>query len=269
MSGRDVFVRTIVVLEPYLADIVLVGGWVHELYLREGGFSQQPVRTDDIDFTLPKTLDPAGRPSLLELAKKAGFEKDTYGQGDEAVRLVQQVGEAPLDLDLITEGPKPQSAAAIDGQDGLVVQAYPGQRILLENPHWIWVGKDVHPSLTAPVRVRVPTVSAYVLHKGFIAAQRTKVEKQAKDYLYEYEILSHPVLGPTAVDGLRELAARYPDDYQRWRISLEHASAPGAVRRLIADQLRDNSIAWIGSSEEVEARIAARFSLTLHDAPRK
>ena len=267
MNTRDVFVRTLFALEPYLGDIVLVGGWVHELYLREGGFQQQPVRTDDIDFTLPETLDPAGRPFLLELTKRAGFEPDICGEGGEALRLVQPVGETLLDLDLITEGARPHSAAVIAGQDGLIVQAYPGQKILLENARWIWVGEDVHASLKVPVKVRVPTVPAYVLHKGLSATQRTRVDKQAKDYVYEYEILAHPTLGPTAIAGLADLASRYPDDYRRWRASLEFASAAGGTRRLIAEHLVESNIASIGSPQEVEAKIAARFSRALRDSP--
>ena len=70
-TGRDVFANTILSLAPYANDIVLIGGWVHELYLRDGGHPERPIRTDDVDYTLPRSLKTSGRPLIVHLTHQS------------------------------------------------------------------------------------------------------------------------------------------------------------------------------------------------------
>ncbi len=62
-SSSEVFARTVKELQPYAADLVFVGGWVHALYLAEANSDERAIRTEDIDVTIPHRLLTRGRPA--------------------------------------------------------------------------------------------------------------------------------------------------------------------------------------------------------------
>lgn len=73
-SGSDVFARMVIALQPYAGGVVFIGSWVHALYLAEANSRDRPVRTEDIDFTIPPRLLTGDRPALLDLVTAAGFQ---------------------------------------------------------------------------------------------------------------------------------------------------------------------------------------------------
>ena len=77
MNSRaaEQFARVVIAMQPYAGEIVFVGGWVHALYLAEVN-DHGAVVTEDIDLTLPRRLLTRDRPTLLDLAVDAGFERD-------------------------------------------------------------------------------------------------------------------------------------------------------------------------------------------------
>jgi hypothetical protein len=74
-------IRTLRVLEPYLDQIVIVGGWVPFLYHTYGRMpSQNPlVRTMDIDVVVPRTLPERGAFTVNDLLSEAGYRARLYG----------------------------------------------------------------------------------------------------------------------------------------------------------------------------------------------
>ena len=64
-------------LRPYLTDIVLIGGWVPELYRRYGGLSWEGrlSRTTELDLLVTSPLPAGDRPPLRELLEGAGLRK--------------------------------------------------------------------------------------------------------------------------------------------------------------------------------------------------
>ena len=72
---RDELAPILGILEPYLADVVLIGGWVPELYRRFGGLSwtEPPSHTTELDVLVGHTLDPKGRPKLRQLLEAGGL----------------------------------------------------------------------------------------------------------------------------------------------------------------------------------------------------
>ena len=188
-SGAEAFARTVLALQPYAGDVVFIGGWIHALYLAEANASDRPVRTEDIDVTLPHTLLAGDRPTLLELAVAARFEVQEFGAASGVFEIFQQDRDGTvIELDLLTESPDPRTPVEIEGQHGLMVHGYPGQQVFLENARWMSVGPDIHPLLDPPCRIRVPTIAAYMLGKALSSASRTRLSKQAKDLVYLYEI---------------------------------------------------------------------------------
>ena len=268
VTASEAFARVVIALEPYAAQVVFVGGWVHALFLAEAGATEGAVITDDIDVTLPPLLLTEGRPRLVELASSAGFEIDPMSALDGAsMRLtIPGPGDSLIDLDLLTEAEQPGVAVVIDGQGGLRAQGYPWQAIALENSRWISVGTDIHETLDPPRKIRVPTIGAYILHKGLSSITRTRLKKEAKDLVYLHEILRHPSLGQLAVEGLPDLAARYPSAYAGWWGRVAGVSRNSRLLREIADQLLVGGRAQ-GDPGNVVAAVTARLRRTLAEAP--
>jgi hypothetical protein len=271
-AASEVFARTVLAFEPYAAEIVYVGGWVHALYLTGSGAGRRPIMTDDVDVSLPTVLAAAGRPTLRELAQDAGFAPRWLADpGGPPQSLVYEVPDARsgiqvVDLDLLTDAPAPRTGVPIDGQPDLLAQGYPGQLLLQENVQWIDVGVAVHPMLDPPRRIRVPTLGAYVLQKGVASATRQVGSKAAKDLVYVYEIVRDAELGARAVDGIRVLSKRYPSEYARWRRQLGNAAGQERLCHSMAEQIVV-AAGTIGAESIVQARIAAQFERLLSETP--
>jgi len=262
VTVAEVFAKTVRALAPYAEDIVFIGGWVHELYLAEANEGPQALFTDDIDVTIPPSLLTAGRPTLLALAGGAGF--DIEAERDDAPIEVVQYGpdRAPIYLDILTEHPNPREPVRIEGQPDLLAQGYPGQHLFLENSRTMVVGPDIHPSLEPPHRIRVPTLGAYVLHKGVSSRTRGRQDKAVKDLVYVHEILRHPRLGVQARSELPALATRYAELTQQWRERVDDVVRRDALRRDMAEQLLLAGRAF-GQAEQIMAQIAAHFRRAL------
>lgn len=71
------FARVVIAMQPYVEDIVFVGGWVHALYLAEAN-DGGAVQTEDIDVTLPHTLL-RGDPSVHDVAEQLIEAGRSYG----------------------------------------------------------------------------------------------------------------------------------------------------------------------------------------------
>ncbi len=267
-SSREIFAATLRHLEPYADDIVLVGGWVHALYLANAKSGERPILTDDIDVTVPPRLMAGDRATLVELTVQAGFERDPLSDLDGATtRLTRpSLGEAVVDLDILTEAATAGAAVPVVGQDDLVAQGYPGQVIMLETWRWVEVGQEIHDSLDPPVRFRIPTVAAYTLHKGIAWRQRTQARKRAKDLVYLTEILRQPVLGAEALAGLGQLAVAYPTEYRTWRDNLAEVLTRTPLLRDVAEQLTLAGRAQ-GSLDEVVPAIVAQLRRALGETP--
>lgn len=68
--------RVVWSLRPYLADVIIVGGWVPYLYRAYGGFPSWGTRlsrTAEVDVLVPTQAPPAGRAGIGELLTSAGF----------------------------------------------------------------------------------------------------------------------------------------------------------------------------------------------------
>jgi hypothetical protein len=266
-SPRDAFARTVRALEPYAEDVVLIGGWVHALLLASVNDHVSAIYTDDIDITIPRRLIAAGRPTLVELATEAGFEIDPLSDipGSPIRLIVQGPGGTVIDLDIMAEASTPHEAVRIDGQPDLAAQGYPGQQFLLDHAQWVAVGPDVHPLLDPPTRVRIPTVGAYVIHKGLSSATRTRRAKVAKDLVYLYEILRHPTLGHTARAEIRELAAESAELVDQWAAHLSSVLGNEPTLREMASQLLLAG-RTVGSEPDVIARMRAVLRLAVGEA---
>lgn len=231
------FARVIIEMAPYAGEIVFVGGWAHALYLAEAN-ETGAIHTDDVDITIPRELLANDRPTLLELAERAGFARDPISQMDGVPPWMvyrNELGET-VPIDFLTEGDT-RSAVPISGQPGMLAQGYRGQDILLHNTRLMLVGANIHDLLEPARTIRVPTLGAYVLQKGISSSTRTQPSKEAKDMVYIYEIVRHPTLGAQAMRQLRALRERYPDEFSFWKLALTRATATPATMRNATHEL--------------------------------
>ena len=197
----------------------------------------------------------------------AGFELDEL-DSESGLKSFWQLGERDqyIDLDLLTDALAIREVVPIEGQPDLVVPGYPNQQILLENSRWMEVGPAIHPLLDPPCRIRVPTLPAYVLVKALSSDRRPGLQKRAKDLVDLYEIVRDSSMGPQVLEGMVELAARYPDEYRNWREILERVGGDREVLEEIAMQLTSGARA-IGTPSEVSIHVAGRFRRLLAETP--
>jgi hypothetical protein len=81
VQDPDPFRRLVVALEPWLRQMVIVGGWVHQLY-RLHPFAQEldypPLGTLDTDVAIPAKL-PAAEPDMRSRLLAHGFTEEFLG----------------------------------------------------------------------------------------------------------------------------------------------------------------------------------------------
>jgi len=175
------------------------------------------------------------------------------------------IDKSLVDLHILTESPDPRATVRIEGQVGLHIAGYPSQQMLLENTEWMSVGVDLHPSLAPPIEIRVPTLPAYVFHKGLSSSQRVNEQKRSKDLVYMIEIIRHSTLGPIALAGLADIGTRYPACYVEWKRYLNLVLNDRILLRMVADQLLLAGQAT-GTETQVVAAVARRIQRALLDA---
>ena len=76
------FVRLIEALEPWLEELVLIGGWAHRLYRlapRAQGLGYPPLTTLDSDIAVPSKIE-AKETSIRDCLLAAGFQEEFIGE---------------------------------------------------------------------------------------------------------------------------------------------------------------------------------------------
>jgi hypothetical protein len=268
IHDRFVLARTLEALQPYADEVVLIGGWVHELYVVEANSPLRAVRTTDIDVTLPQTLIRPDRPPLLELLTAVGYRVVETDETTGVIKL--EYGDPDGDavpLDLLTEADDARRPIEIEGQPGLVVSGYPNQEILRTESRWMTVGPALHPTLSNPVRVRVPTLGAYVLVKALSSSRRSGPTRVAKDLVYLLQILRDEGMHKVVVDELHDLAASYPEEYRVWRTVLQSMQSNYSVLGAMAEQLIGSSSLVVASEADAVAFIQRQFRRVLAETP--
>lgn len=229
----EVLARLLRAIEPYLNDVVLIGGWVHALYLQELDPAPRSVRTTDVDLSIPRRLSANDRPPLLELVEEAGFEVEQIA-GDTGLVLIRS---GDVDLDILCDAESPSEIIPIEGQVGLSVQGYPYLDMLLDSSHPVTAGAKLHRSFEPPITLRIPTLPAYVLGKVLSAQGRTINRRRIKDLVYLYQTLTQRRLRTALTDGLQEHVREYP------------AAADAAVDALA--NLMEQTIVLRGAAEQL------------------
>lgn len=243
-------VGVLTVLEPCLADVVLVGGWVPYLMSlqQRDSNSGPPLLTRDIDIAVPRRLA-AGGDAIDRLLREAGLQHDYRSAEDPPViSFVGTLGGCEVEIEFLTDEPGGREQA-LDLGGGLRVQSLHYTNILLDNTLVIPVeapGGSLLP-------VRVPTPAAFVFNKSMTFTQRKSRLKKAKDLYYIFGVLeSYSSSLPDLAAAVADLGQRYPAKwFRRLVASLQNhfKNAEDDGVRLVASQRPTGAFPDLGDDQ--------------------
>lgn len=182
------FHRLVTAVQPYLTDLVFVGGWAHRLMVEHPlalrpGFA--PLFTLDADLAASGRL-PRRNASLLELLEDAGFREELRGEdrppvaeyhlGKEGHGFYTEFLTPLLGSGLRRDG-QPDNTTSLAGVSASKLRYVD---LLLESPWLVSV-----PGLDG-LQVRICNPAAFIAQKLLITSQR-KADKRAKDLLYVHD----------------------------------------------------------------------------------
>ena len=245
MTGeRDLqsFSRAVEALEPYLKDLVFVGGWAHYLYTLRPEASPlgfDPLRTEDADVAAPSKL-PRGKQSIAACLTKAGFHErlssehtppiSEYVLGDEETGFYLEF-LAPLTGSEVKRGGRRDVTTVVGG---VTAQTLRYLDILLTSPWQVSLARAGGFSVTRSRKISIPNPAAYIVQKMLVLPKR-RPAKQAKDLLYVHDtfaIFADALLSVrTTWEALR--AAMHPAHVRAFekRVSSDISEVTDLVRR--------------------------------------
>ena len=244
-------------LEPYLSDIVLIGGWVPELYRRFGGLSWEGrlSRTTEFDLLLTSPLPPLHRPKLREILERAGL-RSARDEAFPAVWVDADDEHTVIEFLMLDLGPaKGDKVRPVYEQGSLGAVAMRDVDLLLEFTNKL----DVLVNGTH-LRVLVPSLGAYVLSKGLSfggrpphAEQSTQQDKRAKDLVYLHDVI---MAGATARARVKSDLAVISQSAKYSAVSRRAAECLKPIVHSAAEKLLDEAGEILASRERLSKPVA-------------
>jgi len=205
--------------------VELIGSWSFLLYQRHLGVKPYPLRTQDIDFLLPRPYPRRTAVDLADALSKLGFHVDFTSRGD--VYFIHP----ELKLEFLTpERGKGDDIPRPIKPLGIKVPQLRFLDMLFENPIVVKEGST---------KVRIPNPMNFCLHKFIICQRRKKAHKAEKDIEQATAVLS--ILNP------RKFKKAFQSHPKKWKI-------------LITKSLKK---AW--DLFPLERPTLEKFDLTLHN----
>lgn len=211
------FAKAVAALDPYLGDIVFIGGWAHQLFTLHPTASTvafEPLRTQDADIAAPLGLQPREE-SIAARLKAAGFVQEFKGSDTPPVteyRLGEEEGGFYIEFlapliggDLDRWGNRNVTVRV----GGVTAQTLRYLEILLLDP-WEIVLSESNGFPLGPngKRIHIASPAAYVVQKILVYKGRAP-SKQGKDVLYihdTFHVFAEAV--PTLRESWRKISAQ-------------------------------------------------------------
>lgn len=209
-------------LRDYLSDIVIVGGWVPQIYAWHEESPEIAVHSHDVDVdaAVAAKLPLRGEKGIAALLKDAGFDAETSDSGfalaafgkktKPTTRFFYRKGKLAVPIEFITPlfGRGEESSTLIQG--GLVVPALRYTDILLAHTETLSLQAETLEGKRARFKFKVPTLPAFVFAKGLIFTRRPTIDKKGKDLAYILETLKKPLWRERVIAGIPAVAAKHP-----------------------------------------------------------
>ena len=231
----DPFGRLLAALQPWLDQIVIVGGWAHRLYRLHPDaqvLNYPPLTTLDADVALPPTLV-AGEQGIHARLLAFGFEEEFFGETRPPASHYHLVGQTTgFYAEFLTplagsEYDRKQKRRAVMEVAGASTQQLRHIELLLDSP---WSIHVEHAEFSGRIRIANPV--AYLAQKILIHRKRER-EDRAKDILYMRDTLE--VFGAR----LPDLADLWRSDVV-WHLQPRHVNMISRASRQIFGQVSDD-----------------------------
>ena len=192
----EYFARLIEALDPWLDQVVIIGGWAHRLY-RLHPLAQpldyEPVATFDADICIPLSLPATGEQLRARLLEK-DFREDLMGDTQPpAAHYRAAAGDSSFYAEFLTmlEGSEVKRGGRRDVTvcvSGVSVQKLRYLELMLKNPWDVMIGPDTGYPTPGARRILVPNPAAFLVQKILTYKKRNQ-EKRAKDVLYVHDTI--------------------------------------------------------------------------------
>lgn len=190
------FTDSVEALQPYLNEIVFLGGCANVLYRYHdlaGSVMWDYLGTKDIDMGVPQELPLQDRPSVVVLMEKKGFKEFICGDAADAVIKYGPAGEEkPYDLEFLCSksglSKKDQQKAAFPVQEGLYAQPLRYLEMSFNNPWKLLLNQIPGFERFGDTPINIPNPTAYIVSKILIRDEYRKPASMMKDFFYIYEV---------------------------------------------------------------------------------
>jgi hypothetical protein len=255
-SELEPFVRLIEALEPWLEQVVIIGGWAHRLYRLDPhaqGLAYPPLTTLDSDVAVPSKIE-AKETSIRDRLLASGFREEFIGEDRPPATHYHLVGQGGFYAEFLSpligseRGRKGERKATRE-VGGISTQQLRYIEILLLAPWRIRLSKTNGYPFTSAKQVQVANPVSFLTQKILIQDARDRKDR-AKDILYIHDTIE-TFAGNLAE--LRELFAREIRPKLHEKRAREMSNAADALFGAVDDSIREAVQTVVGRRLSPEA----------------
>jgi hypothetical protein len=248
------FARLIEALDPWLDQVVIIGGWAHRLYRLHPlaqSLDYEPLGTLDTDVAVPINLPAKGEQLHTRLLAKE-FREELMGDiQPPAAHYRVSNGDSSFYAEFLTplEGSETKRGGRRDRTarvSGVSVQKLRHLELLLQNPWDVMMAPVIGYPTPAVRRILVPNPAAFLAQKFLIHKKRDRGDR-AKDILYIHDTIETFGGNLAAIRG-------------QWKTNIRptlHAKTARLIERAAEENFRE-----VNDTIREAARIAASRHLT-------
>lgn len=242
---NDEFSRLILALEPWLSQIVIIGGWAYSLYRFDPAAQQlsyPPLMTIDADIAAPITLRNSGQ-DIRKRLLAYGFEEELLGQDNPPVTQYR-LADAQTGFYAEFLSPLIGKELGRTGEHkvtrrigGVVSQQLRYLDILLQAPWTATLDKSKGFSFNDALQIKIANPVSFIAHKILIRNRR-KPANFSKDILYIH-------------DTMQIFGGRLPELKEQWTKNFKPVLPPKRIKEIergivsafkdVTDAIRDAS----------------------------
>lgn len=233
------FFKTLAILEPYLPQIVIGGGWAPFLYYHYLAKNRQhtPVLTKDIDLMVGHRVPIVGPKTINEILTVEAKLKTTFKSLDNpaVIHYEGTLDGVEVEIEFLTDQTGSQQEKVLKVQKDLHAEALRYVSIIVENTLMLEIDDVESARGGLPLIVQVPRPAAYIFQKGLSFPLRRDKQKASKDLYYIFDILAGISGEYTSKSGdFESLSGKHPAWFRQFKSNLstqfENPDAEGPLR---------------------------------------
>ena len=253
-SDVEYFARLVDALEPWLDQVVIIGGWAHRLY-RQHPLAQpldyEPLGTFDTDIAVPLDLSATGEQIRARLLERDFREELMGDMQPPAAHYRVETGDNSFYAEFLTplEGSAVKRGGRLDVTarvSGVSVQKLRYLELLLQNPWDVMIAPATGYPTPDVRRILIPNPASFLVQKILIHEKRDR-DRRAKDILYIH-------------DTIETFGGNLAAIREQWQTNVQpvlHAKATRVVERAAQEHFRE-----VDDTIRNAARIATGRNLT-------